>query len=91
MPNTPKSAPPPAAGSPGGRRKTDRPDAAAKGKMLPPRDTVEVPRQPPKPIAGTPDEAAKDSRPARDNQDESNWADGSRPRPHAKNARSHLL
>ncbi|MCD0504880.1 hypothetical protein [Bordetella petrii] len=60
-------------------------------KVLPPRHAVDVPRQPPKPTADTPDEAAKDSRPARDSRDDSNWADGSKPRPHAKNTRSHLL
>lgn len=63
----------------------------AQAKVLPPRDAVDVPRQPPKPTADTPDVAAKESRPARDNQDDSNWADGSKPRPHAKNTRSHLL
>lgn len=82
MPNTPRSAPP---------RKTARPQPAVQGKVLPPRDTVDVPRQPPRPTTDTPDEAAKDSRPVRDNRDDSNWADGSKPRPHAKNTRSHLL
>ncbi|WP_028356130.1 hypothetical protein [Bordetella petrii] len=66
-------------------------DAPEGGKILPPRDPVDVPRQPPRPDASTPDEAAKDSRPVRDNRDDSNWADGSKPRPHAKNTRTHLL
>jgi len=73
------------------RRADHRADDPEGGKLLPPRDPVDVPRQPPKPGAGTPDEAAQDSRPARDNRDDSNWADGSKPRPHAKNTRSHLF
>ncbi|CAM4107125.1 hypothetical protein [Bordetella tumulicola] len=76
---------------PGTPRKTVRPESSADGKILPPRDVVDVPRQPAVPDARTPNEAAKDSRPVRDNQDESNWADGAKPKPHAKNARSHLL
>ncbi|MBV7486113.1 hypothetical protein KW845_24305 [Bordetella sp. BOR01] len=86
-----KSPSRPSAANSAAQRKAVRPETAVDGKMLPPRDTVDVPRQPAKPAAGTPDEAGKDSRPARDNQDESNWTDGSKPRPHAKNARSHLL
>ena len=72
------------------REDAHRADAPEDGKLLPPRDAVDVPRQPPKPGADTPDEAAKQSQPARDNHDDSNWADGSKPRPHAKNARTHL-
>ncbi|GAB1579225.1 MULTISPECIES: hypothetical protein [Bordetella] len=73
------------------RQAAHRADAPEGGKILPPRDPVDVPRQPPRPDASTPDEAAKDSRPVRDNRDDSNWADGSKPRPHAKNTRTHLL
>lgn len=73
------------------RQTAHRADVPEGGKILPPRDPVDVPRQPRKPDAGTPDEAAKDSRPVRDNRDDSNWADGSKPRPHAKNTRTHLL
>ena len=86
----PKQSPPGPRNSVAGR-KAAAPDASAGGKVLPPRDTVDVPRQPAKPDAGAPDEAAKNSRPPRDNKDESNWADGSKPMPHAKNTRSHLL
>lgn len=84
-------ASPVSSGRSGTSRKTARPQASADGKVLPPRDVVDVPRQPAVPDARTPNVAAKDSRPVRDNQDESNWADSSKPKPHAKNARSHLL
>ncbi|MBO9353800.1 hypothetical protein GG851_07315 [Bordetella petrii] len=88
---TPPGKPAPAHPKDAAPRKTARADAQEGGKLLPPRDTVDVPRQPPKPGKNTPNEAAQDSRPPRDDQNESNWADGSKPRPHAKNARSHLL
>ena len=82
----------PPARAAGTRRQAGREaDAPGTGKLLPPRGPVDVPRQPPRRGAGSPDEAAADSRPARDNRDESNWADGSKPQPHAKNARTHLF
>lgn len=60
-------------------------------KILPPRGPVDVPRMPDKPDQSTPDEAARDARAVVDDRSESNWADGSAPKPRAKNARSSIL
>lgn len=63
----------------------------SEGKMLPPTGTVEVPKMPRSPTVDTPDEAAKYGDPKQDTGRDSNWADNTKPKPDAKNARSSLL
>lgn len=64
------------------------PDA---GKVLPPQSPVDVPNQPRPAGKNDPDEAAAQGNQKADTDTESNWADGSKPQPRAKNARTHLF
>ncbi|ARP97324.1 hypothetical protein CAL15_06815 [Bordetella genomosp. 13] len=64
------------------------PDA---GKVLPPGSPVDVPNQPRPAGKNDPDEAAAQGNQKADTDTESNWADGSKPQPRAKNARTHLF
>jgi len=74
-----------------GRAAVDQPASTPdQAKVLPPDSPVDVPRQPP-PVPKAADEANAQSRPPVDEQTESNWADGTRPQPRAKNARSSLF
>lgn len=74
-----------------GRTDADqRASTSDQAKVLPPDSPVDVPRRPP-PAPKTADEASAQSRPPVDAQTESNWADGTRPQPRAKNARSSLF